>query len=353
MSPLQTPELESLSLGSSLAVLLRMLYRMVLDYCVLDMDGVILFSKDQLISLIERCSPDTPVESFPQLVEQGLLKPLSILDSSYVDSDQLRVLLIDHEGAKVSTMQEATAPREPRFPEWWDVPLPLVLRSRKKLYANHTAGLLFGSDLERIAVGELPDKEEFLIELDGSKKNSLLMFRQLRPGVFVLEDCTSDVSDAQDITWWAAIGKAWVESLVNSGQTYRCCTEEEFKQNEMEWEYALPCVWEGQPLGYFCVKKTEQKNKKESVFHPEKKASAAASKAKGRPKSKLRQTKQQVVTPEQEALVTLGPQAMGFLAPTSHFMAPEQVFNSEEKSVVRKRTEKTPRNTGSRTMGKE
>ncbi|MDR1379165.1 MAG: hypothetical protein LBJ36_08985 [Synergistaceae bacterium] len=324
--------LKTLTIRSSLTVLLRTLFCMKLDYCVLlpweDFRNIIVFSKDQLVSLIERGSSEASISDILKRVAQGLFKPVAIFksDSSssdfvsqkgFGDPEQLQVLLIDKEGATVSSLKEALTPKGPNLPEWWEAPIPFVMCGGGALHINRTAMLMFGSDLKRLATSDLPDKNEFLVTLEGKASPCSVMFRRLEGDIFMLDDCTGDVAAAVDITWWAAVGKAWIATLDRAKLVYRRCTETEVENLQTEKENTvLPCEWEGELLGYLCIEKKplkktfKQKKKEEEGKEGERVATGEKKQIRHKSVSSVSS-----VSSESAPLMSLGPQAMGLLAP--------------------------------------
>jgi hypothetical protein len=344
-------ELKSLTTRSSLTVLLRTLYRMGLDYCVLPpADGfadVIVFTKDQLVSLIERNSSETSIFDISRRVAQGIFKPLAIFKSDASSSDfvskggfaepeKLQVLVVDEDGANVSSLKEALIPRAPNFPEWWEAPIPFVMYERGKAHINHTAMLMFGPDLKRIATGDLPDKNEFLVTLEGKQSPCTVTFRRLEGDIFMLDDCTSDAAAAADITWWAAVGKAWAATLDEEKRSHRRCDDVETEKMEsLRADHAIhPCEWEGELLGYFCIEKAArkirrssevpaknaeetpkmEKKRKEVKKRVRRSSSTSTEDAPENPKKNSKENSRED-SAENETLKVLGPQAMGLLVP--------------------------------------
>ena len=351
MDEVLSQTLRSLTLQSSLVVLLRMLYRMVLDYCVLppfgDFEDVVVFTKDQLIALIERSDADTTLAEIPQQIAQGIFKPVLLFspasapddllpNSGFSESEELQVLVVEEEGASIVSLKEALRPRLPDFPEWWEAPIPFAMYANGKLYINQTATLMFGSDLKRLPVRELPERDEFLVRLEGRQTPCSLTFRRLEDSIFVLEDCTSDIELAADIAWWAAVGKAWTAVLDREKRGYRRCAEgEDLKDWEAE-NRVFPCEWEGELLGYFCVEKTEAEkaaapqktaapeSKKKEKSLPRKKSVSESEKKAVKRTSASRAASSAVKAAnakENDTLKALGPQAMGLLVPGNRFSA--------------------------------
>ena len=354
--------LKSLTPRSSLVMLMRTLYRMGLNYCVLPPSGeyayVIVFTKEQLVSLIERSSSDSDpfIAEIPRRVAQGLFKPVAIFKSDSSSSDfvssvgfaepeRLQVLVIEEDGAKVSSLKEALAPRVPDLPEWWEAPVPFAMCGYGKLHVNHTAMLMFGSDLKRIPIGDIPDKNEFLVTLEGGESRCSVTFRRLEGDIFVLEDSTSDITAAEEVAWWAAVGKAWASTLDQEKLSYRRCGEEEAERLRSEKTLVFPCEWGGELLGYFCVtdkpevkadskakaktkvdSKTDAKPDRSRRTRPKKTESpeAAAQVSAAGPRRAPKKPDKKTAKPENDdTLNILGPQTLGLLAPGAQFPAIE------------------------------
>ena len=263
----QTP-LKSLTTRSSLAELLRALFSMGLDYCVLppgkDFENIAVFTKDQLVSLIELGSSETPIAEIPK-VAQGTFKPFAVFRPDAPPDDlegpeDLQALTVEKNGASVSFLREALQPRTPSFPSWWDAPVPFAMCDYGRLHVNQTALLMFGPDLTRLSTRDIPEKNEFLVTLEGKGSSCTVNFRRLEKDIFMLDDCTGDVAAAADISWWAAVGKAWAAVLDKEGRAYRQCAKEDAFRSD---EAVHLCEWDGDFLGYFCIEKNVEEGEKE------------------------------------------------------------------------------------------
>ena len=294
----------SLSPSSTLLVLLRALYRLFLDYGVLWPDGserAFVFHKDQLVALIERGQSEALVRDLPRLADEGLIRPVGPEE----EDEEIQALLVERRGARVLPLVEAAAPWEPKFPDWWEAPLPFAMCARNQMRINRTAALMFGADLERLSVAELPEKDEFIVDLEGREEPCFLAFRRLEPDIFILEDCTGDLMEAQDISWWAGLGRAWVASIEKEGRTWR---REEDALPEGFAGQAWPCEWDGRFLGWLCVEGPAA-------------AVASAVSDGGEPDApppiprKKPRARRSPPKREDEVLKAIGPQTMGLLAP--------------------------------------
>ena len=325
----------SLSPSSTLLVLLRALYRLLLDYGALWPDGseqAFVFHKDQLVVLIERGQSEALVRDLPHLADEGLIRPVGPGE----EDEGAQALLVERRGARVLPLAEAAAPWEPKFPEWWEAPLPFALCARGRMRINRTAALMFGTDLERLSVADLPEKDEFIVDLEGREPPCFLAFRRLEPDIFILEDCTGDLMEAQDISWWAGLGRTWVASIEKEGRTWR--REEDALPEDFAGQ-AWPCEWEGRFLGWLCVEE------------PTAQAVPAASDG-GEPDApppiprKKPRARRSPPKREDEVLKAIGPQTMGLLAPGRVLDEPKEGSDSSGEG------QPAARRVGERTRGR-
>lgn len=338
--------LKSLTPRSSLVALLRTLYRIGLDYCVLPPTGeyacVIVLTKDQLVSLIERSNSEMYIAEIPKRVTQGLFKPFAIFkpdsplddfvpNGDFDEPERLQVLVVEEDGAKIFSLKEALGPRVPNFPEWWEAPVPFAMCGYGKLHINNTAMLMFGPDLERMPIGNLPEKNEFLVTLEGGESHFSVAFRRLEGDIFILEDSTNDIGAAEEVAWWAAVGKAWTATLDLEKRAYWRCDEKEAERFRSGKNIVLSCEWGGELLGYFCV--GNEADTKDTHFHPRPNQTGEADKAprfrskrsRNRKKSAFKKLGEKIESvesvniesigrAEDDVLNALGPQTLGLLA---------------------------------------
>jgi hypothetical protein len=369
--------LKFLTSDADLTEMLRTMYRTGVDYCVIlpfwNSRDYVVFTKDQLVLLIERGIPDVRVADIPRLAAEGIFKPLLFSDRPAVPNDadmnpdELQVLVIDDEEVGLSSLREALMSREPDFPAWWEAPVPLVMRRRRRTYANAAAERIFGEELQGLP-RDFPEKDEFLLNLQGGQTPRSLMFHRLEDDIFTLEDCTGDVLAAADIAWWAAVGKAWIAILDKGKRVYRRYEKAEIESMEEE-ELAvlsaentlIPCEWENGLLGYLCVRKRVAKKERfeqppsEKTKTEKTKTGRAEARKPGRPARKRveadrpareeasGETPENPPREENEILEVLGPQAMGLLAPGTVFSAAEGAVSAENAEKGGASGEEQPR----------
>ena len=280
---------------STLLFFLRTLFGSVAEYAVYipDSGDVIALMKEQLVSLVERGCADSMVKTLPQLVSRNIVRPLDLDEIDY--PDEINALYVTLTGSFISTLEAALYPDEPVYPEWWEAPVPFAISSRGILRLNDTAKNSFGSELERLNAYELPDKDEFIITLDSENGTRFIAFRKLKAGIYSIDDCTEDLNDAQDITWWAAVGQAWTKEIeAQGGKWQRLDNPPEGKSKTFR-----ACEWQGELQGYLNIQ-----------MPPRKKAAAT----KSAPAKKIEPEKISTPRKSDDVITNIGPQAMALLA---------------------------------------
>ena len=272
----------ALSRSSPLLDFLRAMYSLVLDYGVYLGDEKdaepLIFSKEQLVFLIERGHVDLLLKDLPKLERDEIIRAIDI--NEFAAPDKIQALIIEKRGVSIGTLAGAFNPNQTEYPAWWTAPIAFAMCGRNKVKLNPAALNEFGAELERLNAAALPEKDEFIVELEGKDKPYFLSFRRLAAGIFTLEDCTGDLVEAQDISWWAGLGRLWINLLEAGGHTWRRLENakdlEDLKLNldldnidlnkveDLEKIEAasgaqiLPCEWQDRFMGYLCI---ENKNK--------------------------------------------------------------------------------------------
>ena len=248
--------LNALSFSSTLGEIIRILYSIALDYCILrsiEREKIIGLSKDQLVALLERGYSENKVDDLFDLAENKAFKPLNSEVLS-VELADVEVLAISEENGKIMKFSEANANIELEYPSWWEVPLPLAILQRDKIFINMTANnLSISKPLLLIKISSLPLKQkEFFVTLKDkeNKKTHSVLFKQLDKKVYLIEDVTQDVETADDIVWWASVGKAFASRIESEGKTMKRDGE---GTDQFEIEEEISCDWDGKNIGKLCI----------------------------------------------------------------------------------------------------
>ena len=246
-----------LSPESTLIYFLRTLFTSGAEYAVYipNSGDVIVLTSGQLSLLVERGCADAMIKSLPQLVLRNIVQPVNLESIEY--PQELRALYVTNTGSFAGNLETALYPDEPQYPEWWNAPVPFALSSRGMLRLNDTAKSMFGAGLEQMNAHELPERDEFIVRLDGLNGTRFIAFRKLRAGIFTIDDCTDDLTDAQDITWWAAVGQTWVKEIESQGGKWQRLSEPPQEKGRA----FRPCEWQGEIQGYLVVDMPSRKKK--------------------------------------------------------------------------------------------
>lgn len=300
--------LSSLTPDSTLLYFLRTLFGSAAEYAVYipDSGDVIVLAKGQLVFLVERGCADAMIKTLPQLASRNIIHPVKPEELDY--PEEIRALYVETTGSFISSLETALYPDEPQYPEWWNAPVPFALSSRGVLRLNDTAVKMFGNGLERMNAKELPERDEFIVRLDGLNGTRFIAFKKLKPGIFTIDDCTDDLNDAQDITWWAAVGQAWVREIESAGGKWeRLDNPPEGKSKSFR-----ACEWNGQLQGYINI--NMPKRKKAAVKKIESPAPEPELESQQEIKHEDIQPEEVMTRRPDDVVSSIGPQAMALLA---------------------------------------
>ena len=299
--------LKSLAPESTLIYFLRTLFGTAAEYAVYipDSGDVIALTKGQLVFLVERGCADAMIKTLPQLAARNIVRPIKPEEIEY--PEESTALYVETAGAFISTLETALYPDEPQYPSWWDAPVPFAISSRGVLRLNDTAVSMFGYGLERMNASELPERDEFIVRLEGTNGARFIAFRKLRPGIFTVDDCTEDLTDAQDITWWAAVGQAWVKEIeAKGGKWQRLSSPPEGRKK------VRPCEWQGQLQGYLDIQMPSRKKQEQKLPVPEQEQEQPQEPQ--TPNEEPIQPEPLVMKQPDDVIGSIGPQAMALLA---------------------------------------
>ena len=298
--------LKSLNTESTLLYFLRTLFGTAAEYAVYipDSGDVIALTKGQLVFLVERGCADAMIKTLPQLAARNIVRPVDLEDIDY--PEDISALYVETTGAFIGTLETALYPDEPQLPSWWDAPVPFALSSRGVLRLNETAINMFGVGLEKLNASELPERDEFIVRLEGTNGARFIAFRKLRPGIFTVDDCTEDLTDAQDITWWAAVGQTWVREIESKGGKWQRLSAPPKGKKRVR-----ACEWQGQIQGYLDIQLPPRKKPVPKSPEPQQEPKAPEI---PQPQGEPIQPEPQTMRQSDDVIGRIGPQAMALLA---------------------------------------
>ena len=290
---------------STLLYFLRTLFTSAADYAVYipDSGDVIVLNKGQLVFLVERGCADAMIKTLPQLVGRKIIEPVDPYSIEY--PQEASALYVTNTGAFAGTLETAQYPDEPQFPQWWDAPVPFALSSRGVLRLNDTAVSMFGYGLESMNAYDLPERDEFIVRLDGLNGTRFIAFKKLRAGVFTIDDCTEDLNGAQDITWWAAVGRTWVKEIEAQGGKWERRDDEPSDTKSFR-----ACEWQGELQGYLTIEMPSRKRKV-----PPKPENEQEEQITPAPPARSEEPEDSLTLKDSDDVISnIGPQAMALLA---------------------------------------
>lgn len=220
------------ALSTEVDELLRKLYEVGVDWLVVESHGERWFlHKDRLISFIGMGLGESSIASV--LKDKG-----PSLKNEPQDISIERSVLLDEKGLNMLEPGMARA-----RPAWWDVPMPIIFMG-DVLDLNPKARDVFGSL-------EVPKKDVAAAIKNGEHLMSFMdkrIFLSRLEGLFFLaEDVSGDFSLAEDVGWWASVGRALWERLTDKGFTI-------FKRERMDQidngSEMVTCRWDKDVLGY-------------------------------------------------------------------------------------------------------
>lgn len=213
--------------------LLRKLYEAGVDWLVVESGGDRWFvHKDRLISFIGMGLGESSIVS--------VLKERKSASKARSDDVPLgKAVFLNEKGLGFFEFD-----RPEDRPVWWKVPMPLVCISGEKIDLNPKAEEVLGdfkiSKKDRAIVIK---KGEHLI----TSRNRRIFLSRLEGAFFVAEDVSCDFSVAEDVGWWASVGKALWERLVDKG--FKVIKRDHMDQIDNRSEM-ITCRWDKEVIGY-------------------------------------------------------------------------------------------------------
>ena len=307
-------DLTSLTPDSTLLFFLRTLFGTAAEYAVYipDEGNAIVITKGQLVSMVERNCADAMIKRLPQLAERNIFKPLNV--EKIESPENSLALYVKNTGSFINSLDFALDPDMPQFPEWWNAPVPFAMSSRGVLKLNDKAVSMFGTGLEQLNASELPDRDEFIVRLEGLNGTRFIAFKELRTGIFTIDDCTEDLTDAQDITWWAAVGQTWIKEIEARGGTWQRLNNPPEDKNSKTFR---ACEWNGEIQGYLNIEMPKKKIRNEDLgVRSSKKLKETEEDKKELPEEIKEETKPEEpsIKESDDVIDRIGPQAMALLA---------------------------------------
>ncbi|MCL2684343.1 MAG: hypothetical protein FWE55_03780, partial [Synergistaceae bacterium] len=244
-----------LTTSSNVREVLRALYLYGPDYIIMVMDGrERLVHKEQLVSLLELGKASSTIED---IMAASLNEPMSArMQLEDIPQDTFLLLFAQRGSGKAGDLSHITF-REYReravkesavpLPDWWDVPLPLLFMDEEHVTLNKQGVLLMPCDAAALAKQAERMAHDRIITVREKKRERTFSLRQLVEKIFLIEDISGDFEMAEDLVWWAAVGKAFYRRLEENGAVIRRLSPlEKLPEDSPD---VIPCSWEGELIG--------------------------------------------------------------------------------------------------------
>ena len=240
---------DMLSLLSTVGEILRALYFYGADYLMSVCDkSERLLHKDQLVALMEQGRERVTLDDLSTLI---LTEPMSARMKIEDIPPEQPMLLFRDEVLSLTTFEDYRASKlsDARvvLPEWWVVPLPLIHIRDGRVQLNESANALIPGGASSFAgkIGRMTS--ERVVTVRWKKQESTFALAPLTAETYLLEDVSGDFEMAEDLLWWAAVGRAFVRRMEENGLAVkRLLPNEEIPQGSAE---VIPCSWDGELIG--------------------------------------------------------------------------------------------------------
>ncbi len=263
---------DMLSLLSTVQEILRALYFYGADY-ILVQSGKRerLLHKEQLVALLEQGREKATLEDvFTLNLNESIYAKMQMED---IPSMSLLLQFIQTgAGAdgelSLSTFEEH---RERKvientviMPDWWGIPLPLVHIDDDRVFLNAVATEAIPGGAVSMARQIDRMRTDRIVIIKEKKKERTFSLTPLAENTYLVEDISGDFEMAEDLVWWAAIGRAFMSRMQENGLIVkRLSPFEDAPENVAE---IIPCHWENELVGRLAIRlpelaemKTEEK----------------------------------------------------------------------------------------------
>lgn len=241
-----------LSEASPVQDMLRAMFLYGCDYFVLaDKDGDCVFHKDRLVGLLEQGQEGVTLEKLRYLpageppVSRARIEdaPPETQILRFADSALSKSDLAEYRRMKVEASQNLP-------PVWWQAPMPMFRVCGEVMEYNDAACALIPQNA-RLAARAEEVLADSMLTCGENGRESTFAVTALDGGVYLLEDISGDFEMAEDLVWWAAVGRALVRRMEKNGLILnRLLPHEEAPADASE---VLTCSWEGEEMGKLSI----------------------------------------------------------------------------------------------------
>jgi hypothetical protein len=261
MAKMNAPDVKNdmLTTGSNVQEVLRALFFYGPDYIMIKMGRrERLVHKEQLVALLELGREMATIEEIMSVV---LHEPMSArMHLEDIPPDTPLLVFAQHGGGSSGGLSRMTFEefRERRIkesavalPDWWDAPLPLLYADSERVSLNDACAKLMPCDAHTLARQSERMLGEKMVTVRDKKEERTFSLAPLDENVFLVEDISGDFEMAEELVWWAAVGKAFFRRLEENGAVIRRLSPYETPPEGAA--EVVSCSWDGELIGLLAM----------------------------------------------------------------------------------------------------
>ncbi|MDR1137401.1 MAG: hypothetical protein LBK91_03675 [Synergistaceae bacterium] len=250
---------DMLTSDDNVQAVLRALYFYGADYIMTKIgQNEQLVHKEQLVSLLELGREMATIEDITSLV---LNKPMaSKMQIEDIPPDTPLLMFVQKGEGPEGDLSRTTfgeyrerkiKEAEISLPDWWDAPLPLLYIDGTQVRMNGRAAQIIPCDAESLVRRIKSMMEDKTVTITEKKRKRTFSLLPVCENIFMAEDISGDFEMAEDLVWWASVGKAFFNRLEENGAVIRRFSPlQETPETAAE---VIPCLWEGELIGRLAV----------------------------------------------------------------------------------------------------
>ncbi|MDR3076157.1 MAG: hypothetical protein LBU26_02555 [Synergistaceae bacterium] len=250
---------DMLTTSSNVQEVLRALYFYGPDYIMLKVKRLErLVHKEQLVALLELKREMATIENIMSAV---LNEPMSArMQLEDIPPETLLLVFAQKAAGTAGELSRMTfgeyrergiKESSMALPDWWNVPLPLLYMDEERVSLNERGVQLMPCDAKALAKQMERMVRDKIVTVKEKKQDRTFSLHPLDEKIFLIEDISGDFEMAEDLVWWAAVGKAFFRRLEENGAVIRRLSPfDELPENAAE---IIQCSWEGELVGSLAI----------------------------------------------------------------------------------------------------
>ncbi len=152
------------------------------------------------------------------------------------------------------------------MPDWWSIPLPLVHIDDDRVFLNAVATETIPGGAVSMARQIDRMRAERIVIIKEKKKERTFSLTPLAENTYLVEDISGDFEMAEDLVWWAAIGRAFVNRMQENGLVVKRLSP--FEDDPANVAEVIPCYWENELVGRLAIRLPETSEPEKPTNEP-------------------------------------------------------------------------------------